>query len=101
MPAMVTPNSQSVDIATSPVLTRPVDGHHYHKNPLMIRMSCSEMDTARLCNVHTISLPSTNGGLRGGAVRASPNQADSSGLFLPSVIKWARTPSPVAELQAR
>jgi len=39
--------------------------------------------------------------LRGGAVRASPNQADSSGLFLPSVIKWARTPSPVAELQAR
>jgi len=64
-------------------------------------MRLSEQESSGTYLFQAVIQPTVRSGLRGYAIRDLPNHPDSLGTFLPGLIKWATSASPVAELQVR
>lgn len=99
--ARVTLNSLSPQDVTVQVLTGLVDADGSLQDPVVIPMQLSEQQPSGTYLFQAVIQPTARSGLHGYAIRILPNHPDSLSPFLPGLIKWATSESPVVELQAR
>ena len=101
MSARVTLNSLSPRDVAVQVLTGLVDADGNLQDPAVIPMRLTGQESSGTHLFQAVIQPTSRSGLHGYAIRVLPSHPDCVGPFLPGLIKWATSASPVAELQAR
>ncbi|HKV23003.1 MAG TPA: alpha-glucan family phosphorylase [Candidatus Acidoferrum sp.] len=94
-------NGLSPDDVRMEILTGPLNGDQEMTDITIVPMCACEVDES-VNHVFIATLrPSGRSGLHGYAVRILPRHEDILNPFIPGMIAWARSASPVAELQLR
>jgi starch phosphorylase len=99
--ARVTLNSLSPRDVAVQVLTGLVDADGNLQDPAVIPMRLIGQESSGTHFFQAVIQPTSRSGLHGYAIRVLPSHPDCAGPFLPGLIKWATSASPVAELQVR